>query len=180
MKHAVSLLLLLMAPMVIAQESARYKLTEHAQNSGGSPVSGTITASTRFRVDPSSLGDGATRHSLRGVRFTSEAGFSLAYRPAGEVNQLLFAADHRTLRWSPEPAVGHYHVYRDAIGALSGLGYGTCLASAVQVAAYDDPSTPASGDGYFYLVTAANRLYREGSKGRSSAGTQRGNPTPCP
>lgn len=180
MKRATSLLLLLTASIATAQESARFKLTEHAQNSGGSPVSGVITSSARYRVDPSSLGDSATRHALRGVRFTSEAGFSLAYRPAGEVKQLLFAADHRTLRWLPEPSVGHYHVYRDPIGALSGLGYGTCLTSAVRTATYDDPSTPSSGAGYFYLVTAANRLHREGSKGRSSAGTLRGNPTPCP
>lgn len=180
MRYFASLLLLFVAPLVAAQESARFSLTEHAQNSGGSPVSGVITASARYRVDPSSLGDGATRHALRGLRFASDAGFSLAYRSAGEVSQLSFAADHRTLRWWPEAAVGHYHVYRDPISALPGLGYGTCLASAVQTPTYDDPSAPVSGTGYFYLVTAANRLHREGSKGRTSAGTQRSNPTPCP
>ena len=37
-----------------------------------------------------------------------------------------------------------------------------------------------AGNGYFYLVTARNRLWEEGTKGSSSAGAQRANPAPCP
>jgi hypothetical protein len=32
----------------------------------------------------------------------------------------------------------------------------------------------------FYLVTGENRLGEEGTKGRTSTGAERVNPTPCP
>jgi hypothetical protein len=170
----------LAATTVDAQEGVRFRVTEHARNAGGSPVAGSPVASQRFEVDPSSIGDGVTRHSLLGARFRGAAGFSLGFRPAGEVFGLVIGSDHRTLGWSPEPSVGHYHVYRDSIGALSQLGYGTCLASDVETTTHDDPESPADGDGYFYLVTASDRLHREGTKGASSAGIPRANPAPCP
>lgn len=180
MRVVPTLLLVLGVASVQAQEGARFKVTEHARNSGGSPAAGSIVASPRFEVDPSSIGDGVTRHSLLGARFNGEAGFSLGFRPAGEVLGLSIGADRRTLSWAPEPSVGDYHVYRDSIGALPGLGYGTCLAGDIQTTTHDDPEIPDEGEGYFYLVTAANRLHREGTKGMSSAGTPRANPAPCP
>jgi hypothetical protein len=43
-----------------------------------------------------------------------------------------------------------------------------------------DPDVPSVTTGYFYLVTADNRLDEEGTKGFRSNGTERGNPAPCP
>jgi len=180
MRIFAALLLVSVVPSLEAQEGARFKVTEHARNAGGSPVDGAVVGSARFEVDPSSIGDGVTGHALQGQRFLGEAGFSLAYRPAGEVLNLMIAADHRTLSWAPEPSVGHYSVYRDPIGALPALAYGACLATDVPTTSYDDPESPEPGEGYFYLVTATDRLRREGTKGWSSAGVERGNPTPCP
>ena len=179
-KRLLFALLVVAAPGVLAQESGRFRLSEHSLNAGGSPVAGVPVSSARFTADPSSIGDGATRQSLAGVRFRADVGFSLAYRPAGEVRQLNLAVDHRRVSWAPEPSVGHYHVYRDSIGALPGLGYGTCLSSAVNGTSYDDLELPTSGSGYFYLVTATNRLHREGTKGKSGSGAIRANPAPCP
>ena len=43
-----------------------------------------------------------------------------------------------------------------------------------------DDTLPSTGTGLFYLVTGVNRLREEGTKGRSSSGTERANPLPCP
>ena len=180
MRVVAALLLAALAPGLGAQESARFKLTEHARNAGGSPVGGTVVASPRFEIDPSSIGDGVARAALHGARFVGEAGFALAYRPAGEVTGLAIAADRRTLSWSPEPSVGHYDVYRDSLAVLPDLEYGTCLASGIRATTQDDPETPAAGQAWFYLVTATDRLDREGPKGWSSAGVLRANPSACP
>jgi hypothetical protein len=91
-----------------------------------------------------------------------------------------YQADRTTLTWDAEPSIGRYHVYRDALSALPGLGFGVCLDSDVPGTTYVDPGVPGDGAGYFYLVTAVNRLHEEGTKGITSGGAERGNPAPCP
>jgi hypothetical protein len=41
-------------------------------------------------------------------------------------------------------------------------------------------AVPDPGQGFFYLVTARNRLAEEGTKGSTSAGVPRSNAFPCP
>jgi hypothetical protein len=87
-----------------------------------------------------------------------------------------------TLRWAPELSAEWYEIYRGTIASLPGT-YGTCfagdiLASVANSAA--DPANPPAGEGFFYLVTARNRLREEGPKGFGSDGALEGNPLPCP
>jgi hypothetical protein len=83
------------------------------------------------------------------------------------------------LQWNPEKSVGKYEVYRDLLGTLPGA-FGFCFASDVPAEAATDASSPAAGQGYFYLVTARNRLGEEGPKGYRSNGAEEANPAPCP
>jgi hypothetical protein len=180
MRTSAAWLVVLAASYGLAQQGGQYRIQEYSHNFGGGPVAGAIVSSAQFTVDPASIGLGPARQELFGARFSGEAGFSLSYRSSREVQQLRIDSDRATWRWDAEPSVGDYRVYRDTISTLSGLGYGDCLVSGVRQTIHLDPSVPATGSGYFYLVTAANRLRREGSKGRSSAGLVRGNPNPCP
>ncbi|HEV8700972.1 MAG TPA: hypothetical protein VGV60_06840 [Candidatus Polarisedimenticolia bacterium] len=82
-----------------------------------------------------------------------------------------------------EPSTGTYNLYRGSIGP--GLGappgnFGDCLQSPVTGTTSSDHAAPAVGRVWFYLVTASNLLDEEGTKGRSSDGTPRPNPAPCP
>ena len=170
---------ILVVPAVLAQEGARFRAVERAPNAGGAPAGATVGGG-RFRLQPASIGQGVGRHALLGARFRGEFGFAAAYPPPGEVRGLRLAADRATLNWDAEPSLGRYHIYRDALSALPGFGFGACLDGEVLGTAYADPGVPAVGAGYFYLVTAVNRLREEGTKGYTSGGVERGNPAPCP
>jgi hypothetical protein len=88
------------------------------------------------------------------------------------------SANKIVLRWNPEKSVGVYNVYREPISSLPGAG--TCLARGLQVTNYNEPTVPLSGTGYYYLITAENRLGEEGTKGFRSSGTERSNAFACP
>jgi uncharacterized repeat protein (TIGR01451 family) len=59
-----------------------------------------------------------------------------------------------TLTWSQEPLALAYSLTRGSLSALTLDHYGDCLARDVNTETYVDPSTPAAGDGYCYLVRA--------------------------
>jgi hypothetical protein len=84
-----------------------------------------------------------------------------------------------TLSWDPERSVGDYDVYRDLLSSLPG-NFGACLEHDVPAQTAVDVGIPGVGTGYFYLVTAENRLDEEGTKGFRSNGSERLNPAPCP
>jgi hypothetical protein len=63
---------------------------------------------------------------------------------------------------------------------LSGLVYGNSHQQDIAGETTRDTTVPPGGDGYFYLVTAENRLGEEGSKGTDSGRMPRGNSSPCP
>jgi hypothetical protein len=88
--------------------------------------------------------------------------------------------DKTTLVWDSEKSVGTYDVYRALLSALSGLGYGTCLQNGLTTESATDGTSPAPGQGYFYLTTARNRLGEIGTKGLASSGIERANAAPCP
>lgn len=162
-----------------AQTSARFDLEESAFNAGGHPSDGAVPQSASFRLSLGALGHGVAGASLSSASFASDAGFAAAYPPPGEVVGLRFD-DAQTLAWDPERSVGSYDVYRDALANLGGLGYGACLAGGLTAANLVDADLPPAAGGFFYLVTASNRLNEEGTKGFDGAGAERPNPSPCP
>lgn len=178
-RAVVTLVAIVVAPPILAQEGARFRANERTSNAGGAPAGATVS-SARFRLQPAAIGQGVGHHALVGANYRSSLGFVSAYPPPGEVRGLVLAADRTTLTWDAEPSVGRYHVYRDGLSALPGLGFGACLDGEVPGTTLIDPGVPGDGTGYFYLVTAVNRLDQEGTKGITSGGTERGNPAPCP
>lgn len=153
-----------------AQQSASYKLTEHVFNAGGHPQQGVEPASASYRITLGSLGEGLVAGELSGASYTLSAGHTGAYLPPGEVSGLRFD-DIQTLVWDGEPSVGSYNLYRGAFTDLSGLGYGQCQQQGLPASTTTDTDAPATGAGFFYLVTAVNRLDEEGGKGSGRGGT---------
>ena len=162
-----------------AQESASFKLHESVLNSGGSPIDGSSPASASFRISQDALGGGIGYRALSGTSFRMDPNFVAAYRPAGEVTGLMFS-DAQTLAWDGERAAAVYSIYRDSLAGLSGMGYGSCLATDIPTTTTTDVEVPLLSEGFFYLVASRNRLDEEGGKGFDSDGAERPNPAPCP
>lgn len=161
-----------------AQTSASYHLNEHTLDTGGDPRSGPL-ASTSFHLKLDAIGDAALGSTMASPSFHADGGFVVVYRPPGEVAALTFPTK-TTLSWSPEPTIGFYELYRDSLSSLSSGSTGTCLVAGITGTSATDSATPSTGAGWFYLVTARNRLNEEGTKGRGQGGAPRPNPTPCP
>ena len=162
-----------------AQQSTSYRLTESTVNAGGRPVNGAGASSASYRVSFDAIGDAAAGGTLSSASYRVGSGFVAWFPPPGEVKGLRFA-DRTTLRWDPERSVGVYNLYRDFVSALAGGGTGTCFVNGVATEQASDAGSPGAGKGFFYLVTAKNRLAEEGTKGNRSSGSERPNPAPCP
>jgi hypothetical protein len=175
----IPLVLLLVFP-AFAQESASYQLTEHTFNAGGNPAGGTVLTSTNYQITLDAIGDPVASRNLSSGSYQMEGGFVAAYPPPGEVLGVSFT-DPITLSWDPEKSVGDYNLYRDLMSNLSGLGFGVCEQQEIQdsTTLVDDTHELETGEGYFYLVTAENRLDEEGTKGFSYDGPEREG-TVCP
>jgi hypothetical protein len=159
------------------QGSASYRLSDYAINAGGHPMAGTAMASTHFRISLDAIGDPAGQ-STSSPSFQIVPGLAGSHPPPGEVKNLQFAADAKSMSWDVEPAAGVYELYRDLVSALHSGSAGVCLQGGLQANAATDLQVPASG--YFYLVTSRNSLGEEGTKGYASSGAERPNPLPCP
>ena len=180
MKRAIGLLAgLLLGATALAQESSSFKLNEHVFNAGGHPEGGVFPTSTSFRITLHSVGEAVSARGLGSASFNLDACFSSAYPPPEECTNLMFA-DVDTLEWDPEKSVGVYHLYRDLLSNITGLGFGACEQQDIENTTTDDTDPVPANDGYFYLCTAVNRLDEEGTKGFQSNGTERGNFAPCP
>ena len=162
----------------LAQQSASFKLESAAFNAGGHPSGGSALASPSFHINLDALGEGAVSVGLSSATFHMDGSFVSTYRPPGEVLGLRFVTKE-TVQWSPERAAGEYEIYRALISTLPG-GFGTCFAAHLMTNTAAAASNPSSGQGYFYLVTARNRLGEEGTKGYRSNGMERPNAAPCP
>ncbi len=163
----------------MAQQSASFNMAEHVFNSGGRPAAGATAGSAHYRLSIDAVGEGVFPGALGGNAHQVAGGFVAAYPPPGEVTGLRFA-NAQTLLWNPEGAVGAYHLYRGGLASIAGLSYGACLTSAINAPTVVDAGAVPAGSGFYYLVTARNRIWEEGTKGRSSAGVQRANNAPCP
>jgi len=156
--------------------SASYRVADFAFNAGGSAPQSANSAS--FDVSPAAIGDALVlQGSLSSASFSVDAGHVVRYLPPGE--PWLVWSDATTLAWTRDRGAIRYDVYR---GPVSGLpaAEGACLAEDLEGPPFAEISRPAPGAGFFYLVTAANRLDEEGSRGRRSDGSERSAANPCP
>jgi hypothetical protein len=161
-----------------AQSSASYRVSQASFNEGGHPAEGSVLAAPNFRIKLDAIGGSVAREGLASASFRSDAGFVSGYPPPGEVVGLKFP-NKTTLLWSPERSVGAYEVYRGPLAAVASSS-GVCFSAAVTVETGGDTTALAPGTGYFYLVTARNRLLEEGTKGAGAGGVLRVDTTPCP
>jgi hypothetical protein len=161
-----------------AQTSPHYKLTEASINDGGDPGNGGRPAAPHFHLSLDAIGDDLVGAGLASASFHLDGGFVGRYPPPGEVQGLRVDASSM-LQWNPELSAAEYEMYRGLMATLPGT-YGACFAGGLTSVNVSDASTPPVGQGYFYLVTARNRLGEEGPKGFRSDATEEGNPSPCP
>ncbi len=159
--------------LLLAPSSASYRLTESVLNAGGPPAQG-----ASYRLSLHSIGDAVAATGLSSPSYRLDAGFVPLLPPPGEVRGLRWNTKS-DLEWNPEKSVGTYSAYKDTLTTFPGT-YGACFATDVTTEGTTDVATPAAGTGWFYLVTAENRLGEEGTKGNRSDGVERGNPAPCP
>jgi len=172
--------LLALSPRTGAQSSAGHVLEEHTFNAGGNPTDGAAPGSAGHLLSLDSLGNSVAAGALSSASHDLDACFPAAYGPPGEVTHLLPGPTKDDLVWDPEPTVGSYSLYRGVISDLGGGTYGTCGQSGLTEAIASDADPVPAGGGFYYLVTAVNRLDEEGTKGSDSAGTPRANPDACP
>lgn len=160
----------------VAQESASYRLVEHAMNAGSGVSS--APASANFRLTLDAIGD-IDSHTVVGASHSGESGFVTAYRPPMEVVDLVFA-DEDTLAWRGERSSGEFQLYRDFVSELGGPSIGDCDAWMLDDATANDFAVPPVGEAFLYFVTVRNRLDEEGTPGTDSSGTERVISTVCP
>ena len=178
--RSIALIVCLVCPAAAqAQQSASFKLQEFAINNGGHPADGLTLASASFRLSFGALGEGFSAAGLSSPARRMDACFVATYAPPGEVENLRLS-DATTLNWDPERSVGRYNLYRGLLSAFPGGTYGSCQQSAIIGETATDAANPVSGQGFFYIVTAENRLAEEGTKGFDSSGSELPNPAPCP
>jgi len=148
---------------VVAQESTSFRIKSAVMNAGGHPLNGVDSASSSFVLRPDALGQAMVTRSSASGSFRISSGFVLAFPAPGEVENLVFIND-TTLAWDAEPLATHYHVYRAGpMGALAGLApVSSCLQPDVTMTMTADGDVPPAGQGYFYLVNAANGIGLEG------------------
>lgn len=105
----------------------------------------------------------------------------------------LLLVSKTTLEWEPVPGAVSYSVYRGAVATLAAAGRvmtsdATCLApGGVGVGDVDldglpdfaDPTEPAAGEVFWYLVGGVNKI-GEGQVGTDSSGKLHVNNEPCP
>ena len=164
---------------LLAQSSPSHTQDEHVFNAGGRPAQAVTAASSSYRISLDSIGEPVAARTLTGASFRIAGGLAGVYPPPGEVDGLQMLADQQTLLWSSEPSSTAYNVYAGLLSDLPG-GFGICAIARVEATSAVDATLPSPGAGLFYLVTGVNRLREEGTKGRTSAGTERPNPLPCP
>jgi hypothetical protein len=178
-RRTIWLLALLLTTAATAQQSANFKLEEQAFNSGGNPEGGVVLSSASFKITLDSIGESVAERGLGSDSFGLDSGFAARYRPPGEVYELRFT-DSSTLRWHADASVGWYNLYRDLMSNISTLGYGDCEQYDLTTETTTDTEPVPADDGYFYLVTAENRLGEEGTKGFDSDDVERLNLVLCP
>ncbi len=162
----------LSAGSAAAQQGGGFAIESRVLNCAGHPAEGVTLSSPLYRVSLDSVCDAVAPRALGSDAFLVDGGLVAVYRPPSEVRNLVFS-DKVTLQWDPEASVGTYNVYRALISALAGLAFGECSQQDLLGESAADADAVPPGDGFFFLVTAENRLDEEGPKGFQSDGTPR-------
>lgn len=162
----------------VAQQSAHYRLVESSLNGGGHPADGVALASPTFRMRVDVVGQGLVAIGASSPSLRADQGFAAAYPMPREATDLRLD-DRQTLRWDPERSAGTYNLYRDRLSSLGSLAP-ACRAARIAAPEFLDVDAPPPLDGFFYLVTAENRLGDEGTPGSDGQGVPRPAPSPCP
>jgi len=178
-RTAFALFAAIVAGPAVAQSSASFELVEHQLNASGTPHAAIEPSSASFSVSLSSLGEFTLRGMASSAAFDSDVGFTVRYRPPGEIAALTFE-DSTTISWSGERSAGTFNIYRENLQNLSGGNYGQCLGGSLVQPTLVEPDLPPLGQGFFYLASVRNRLLEEGTLGTDSLGSERTNATPCP
>ncbi len=75
------------------------------------------------------------------------------------------------LEWDADPGAQEYHVYRGTLSTLDYGDYGACLdGNLTETQMMDLSGPPASGDGYFYMITADDTAGAGGAEGSLGMG----------
>lgn len=160
-----------------AQESASYRLVEHALNAGGVPAQGEIHVSAQFRLTLESIGGPVAHANVVSKGYDASGGLIPGLTPPTEVHGLAFA-DGDTLTWNGHPAAGAFRLYREGLDGVAAAF--ACLSGDVPGPTADDGEQPVAGQGFAYLVTVTNTLGEEGTPGITSTGTPRTLAGACP
>ena len=163
--------------LLMAQSSANYKIESGVINSGGNPSP--VLTSASYKVTLDAIGDAAAFMGMSSASYNSDGGFAPDYVPPGEVLNQRFTSK-TVMTWNPAPSVGAYNVYRGLTTDLGTGSYGSCQQAGLTATSYTESSDPGSGQCWFYLVTAENRLDEEGTSGYASSGSQRPITGACP
>lgn len=169
---------LLLVSLAHGQSSTSYRLEERTFNAGGRPEDGIVATSASFAVTLDSIGDPFTPRLMSGATIRLVPGPVWVFPPPLEVSGLVWTAADRLI-WEPAGSADSYNVYRDGLAAVASSG-GACQQADVPSTSYDALADPARGAGFFYLVTANNRLHEEGGRGVRSDGTARPATPTCP
>jgi hypothetical protein len=170
----------------LAQSSANFQVEQATFNAGGHPADGVVMASASHTISLDSIGEGAVAGGMTSASFRMDAGLVGLYQPPLEVAPscgtgagTCLAVSHAAspsiaqLTWPFEPSGGSYNLYRETVPSLAGLAFGACYQQGLttELAVDADPISVESG--FFYLVTAVNRLGEQGTKGFLSNGAER-------
>ena len=173
-----SILLAIAAVPAFAQSGPSYSIASHTFNAGGHPDDGVVPASASFVISLDSVGDAISPGMLSSTSYSIHAGFAMTYGPPGRVDGLVFD-DDTSMRWNVARAAGTYNLYREGLDTVALATPATCLEPAVPAPMAFDVEEPATGDGFYYLVTARNLLLEESASGSGTSGVPRPF-TPCP
>jgi len=175
---AAAIFLLTVAAPLAAEQQSENHVIEGATIDSGMSSAGIDLSSTGFSITLSAMGEPlASDATLVGPGHEAQSGSVSAYSPPSEVTDLVFS-DSDTLTWRGARSGVSYVLYRGSLAALPGA-YGSCLQTGIPVTTTDEPSTPAIGAAYVYLVAARNSLDEEGETGSDSTLNPR-TPTGCP
>jgi len=172
--------LLLAVGTARALESANFKISDDALNSGGHSDPALVLTSSSFRISLDAIGDGvAGQRALAGLSYRADGGFVDAYAPPAEVDGVHWI-DRTRLVWGPAKSAGIYSLYSGSLETMRQEPLGDCLQAIIGGIEAVLPTVPIAGTGRFYLVTARNHVDEEGTRGFGSEGTERPPGASCP
>ena len=108
-----------------------------------------------------------------------------AYDAAAMAASLGAGTNNQSFSWTGDASILSWNVYRGSLPGISATNYGACFRSGQPAPGLTDADVPATGHGFFYLVTGVylhptSGLPVEGSLGTDSTGRIRPNNAPCP